>query len=320
MLSINHEIESMLFEQATNLLQTSRVQLLEVRRHSPFILSELPGQSKLNSSLSTEKVSLKIKTGLTQEEMMQRFKSKLRNQINKGNKKHLEFFIKIMDQYRLFPPPQTFIPPALKHSFGNGAEGIQKLLNEFGIRYVTTRFEKARQFSKPLHPKITWESGVLLVDRGKPEPAWNDIGHHPAFDFDKPLLTLHWANILHQNPEMNLSIVNKWVNFIQKGVKTHGSLLTRNIEACFTQYLHKLFSKILYQDGEYSIDLNWIEKLPQNILGSSLFLKITKPPSVDFIVSGAEGICIQNEQKASIFEIKPNKEIRKILIKPVQKT
>ncbi|MGB5156959.1 hypothetical protein [Desulfobacterium sp. N47] len=186
-------------------------------------------------------------------------------------KKHLEFFFKLMEQYHLTQFPVAFIPPALKHSFGNGEQGFQKLLSEYGIRYVTTRFDKARQFSKPLHPKITWESGVLLLDRGKPEPSWNEIGRDPVFAFDRPLLTLHWANILHQNPEKNLSVINNWVDFIQKGAKTHRILLSRDMQSCFTQFLHKLFSIISNRNGEYSIDLTWMEKLPQNLAGCSFF-------------------------------------------------
>ncbi|MBU3946641.1 MAG: hypothetical protein KJ826_00265 [Proteobacteria bacterium] len=231
-------------------------------------------------------------------------------------RKHFEFFFKLMEQYHLSPLPVTFIPPALKHSFGNGSEGFQKLLNEFGIRYVTTCFDKARQFSKPLHPKITWESGVLIVDRGYPEPAWNDIGPDPVFAFDRPLLTLHWANILHKNPEISLSVVNKWVDFIQKGAKTNGLLLSKDIQSCFTQFLHKLFSNILNSNGEFSIDLTWMEKLPQNLIGCSFFIKIEKPPSVNLKIFGAEAVCIHKGLEASILKLTPHKGIKKILLKP----
>ncbi len=131
-------------------------------------------------------------------------------------RRHLDFFFQLMEQYHLAPPPSTFIPPALKHSFGNGEEGFQKLLSEFGISSVTTRFDKARQFSRPLHPHITWESKVLLVDRGQAACAWNDIACEPVFAFDRPFLTLHWANILHQDPRKNLDIVRKWADFLRE--------------------------------------------------------------------------------------------------------
>jgi hypothetical protein len=62
-------------------------------------------------------------------------------------------------------------------------------------------FKKAKQFSKPVHSKITWESGVILVDRGETVPSWNDTAFDPEFSIEGPILTLHWPNILYHDPE-----------------------------------------------------------------------------------------------------------------------
>jgi len=59
-------------------------------------------------------------------------------------RKHLSYFLKIMDQYDFGSRLKTFIPPALNHSFGDPDQGIQKILAEFGIESVTLIFIKPR--------------------------------------------------------------------------------------------------------------------------------------------------------------------------------
>ncbi len=231
-------------------------------------------------------------------------------------RRHLDFFLQLMEQYKLSPAPISFIPPALKHSFGNGEEGFQKLLHEFGIRYVTTRFNKARQFSQPLHPQLTWENNVLLVDRGKAESAWNATGCEPVFAFDRPFLTLHWANILHQDPEMNLDVVYKWVDFLREGAKKQRFILARDTQSCLSQYLHMLFSTIHGYNGGFSIDLAWKKTLPANLIGHSFFLEVVQPHPADLRISGAKAQCIQKNIDSAIFQLTPLPGIWKILLRP----
>lgn len=89
-LAKNHDIASMLFAKAIGLLRTRGTPTLEIRQAAPSVFSELPELINLGSSVSTMKVSLKLKLGMAQEEMMNRFKSKLRSQIKKGMKNGLK--------------------------------------------------------------------------------------------------------------------------------------------------------------------------------------------------------------------------------------
>ena len=208
-----------------------------------------------------------------------------------------------MEQYHLAPPPNTFIPPALKHSFGNGEEGFQKLLSEFGISSVTTRFDKARQFSRPLHPHITWESKVLLVDRGQAACAWNETACEPVFAFDRPFLTLHWANILHHDPRKNLDIVRKWADFLRDGAARHGLILAADMRSCLTQYLHRVFSTIHAESGEISIDLGWKHSLPHHLIDHSFLVELTPAASADLQISGAQAELIREANGSAIFRL-----------------
>jgi hypothetical protein len=234
-------------------------------------------------------------------------------------RRHLEFFLRLMEQHNFSSSPTTFIPPALKHSFGNGDDGFQKLLHEFGIKYVATRFDKARQFAEPLHPKLTWENKVLLADRGKSESAWNAIGCNPAFAFDGPFLPLHWANILHPDPEKNNEVIDKWIVFIRDGARKHRFLLARDMHSCLIQYLHVVFAVIDRQDSDFSIDLTWKKNIPHNLYDSSFFVELSHPPSMEFRISGGQAKCAAKDNNSSLLHITPFQGIAKILISSEQK-
>jgi hypothetical protein len=232
-------------------------------------------------------------------------------------RKHLEYFFRLLEQQGLSPNPEVFIPPAMKHSFGNGDQGFQKLLNEYGIRYVTTMFEKARWLSEPLHPGVTWENGVLLVDRGKHELKWNDTGCAPVFAFDRPLLALHWTNLLRHDPNENLAMVKKWADFIRSGAQARGILLSRSIKSCLTQYLHKRFSRIFFDGREYAIDLSWMAELPGGLLDDTLFIRYAGPPEMAFVISGANRHYPANERASSVMAITPEAGAQKIHLRPL---
>ncbi|MBI9087864.1 MAG: hypothetical protein JEZ12_01450 [Desulfobacterium sp.] len=202
-------------------------------------------------------------------------------------RRHLDCFFRIMDHHGLSPQPTTFIPPAMKHSFGNGDKGIQKLLKEAGIRQVTACFQKARHLSSPRYPTVTWESGVVILDRGEANIPWNAIAATPRFGFDRPLLVLHWANILHKNPDRNPLVVDAWVDFIQKGAQEHGVLLSPNTDACFTQYLYRVCSKIHRTPNGVCIDISRRHTLPFNALNGPFAVRVNLPGPLVFRVVGA---------------------------------
>lgn len=229
-------------------------------------------------------------------------------------RKHLEYYFQLMDQYGFSPRPSCFIPPAMKHSFGNKDEGFQKLLNEAGISYVATDFKKARQYSKPIHTKITWECGVMLVDRGKHVPGWSDTNCDPIFSFDGPILPLHWPNILHHDPEKNSMVVDRWVKFIKTGAKKNGYLLSANIRACVTQFSYRLFSKIDKINNGYIVDLSWKKHIPLNLLEDVFFLKVEKPSEMELKIFGAEPAFVPSGSRSLLLAMTPVKGVEKVIV------
>lgn len=220
-------------------------------------------------------------------------------------RQHLDFFLRIMDQHNFSPRPTVFIPPAMKHSFGHEDGGIQKLLREVGIERVINCFQKARQLAPPLYPTGTWENGVVILDRGLADFSWNAMACSPCFGFDKPFVVLHWANILHPDPEQNFNLVDRWVEFLLDGAKRHGVLLSRDVKTCFTQYLYRECSTICHQHNGFYINLAWRRTLPLNSLNPSFVVRVKGASPLALKLAGARVASITMERESFLLSLIP---------------
>lgn len=86
----NHAIDSKLLQEGVTLLKNGLCTALEIRQDVPSVFSDSAIFENLYSKVSTLKVDLRLKLGLTSGKMMQTFKSKLRSQIKKGLKNGLK--------------------------------------------------------------------------------------------------------------------------------------------------------------------------------------------------------------------------------------
>ena len=231
---------------------------------------------------------------------------------------HLSCFFNIMDQYEFGSRPGIFIPPALKHSFGDPDNGIQKILGEFGIEYVTLMFSKAKLFSKPQTGKIAWENNVLLVERGESEILWNRVAAEPEFKFDRPVIALHWANILHSDPGENHRVIQKWADYLNKGSEKKGVLLARDSGACFTQYCHHIMSEIKRIDDGISIDISWMDKVPVRLTKNPIYLKVDMPQRTDLEIFGATPQPRLRPAEMPFLKLAVSGQERRIFIRPHQ--
>ncbi len=200
---------------------------------------------------------------------------------------HLEAFKIILEQNGFFEFPRLFFPPALNHSFGNGKESIQAILHDFGIRYVITRFSRARRFALPLHEKITWECDVGLLERGLSPVPWNVPAGWPGWDFSGPILPLHWGNLLHPDPECNRNIVDGWAEMLLAGTAGPERMLAESFDACWWQAAAFYFAKLSIDGASIIVDLQAIPKDLPNSSGS-FFLKIRGLHSTPFCSQDAQ--------------------------------
>jgi len=202
-------------------------------------------------------------------------------------RKHLEYFFKLLDRFSLADTPRLFIPPALHHSFGEEERGFQAIARSFGLQYVTLVFSRAHCCIPPQFDGLGWEEGIMLLDRGIYEIKWNQVAPEPVFNFEHPILPLHWANILHPNPDRNMEVIQKWISFLMAQAKEKHRVFSRDIASCMTQYLHATQSRIVVEQGKCTVTLDWINRVPRNSLADELFFAVSVPKGCHLMIQGA---------------------------------
>nr|WP_319494300.1 hypothetical protein [uncultured Desulfobacter sp.] len=213
-------------------------------------------------------------------------------------KKHLEYFFKLMNSFGLAHDPRIFIPPALHHGFGNGARSFQAIARTFGIQYISLVFSRADCRIAPQLPGLGWEEGVLLMERGISRTKWHRVAAPPKFNFNAPVLALHWANILHPDPDRNMEVIHAWSDFIKNEAKKNKVVLAEDFAACLTQYLNATQSRIHVGERKITVSLDWLPKVPVKALDDTLFFSLELPRGVKLRLSGAEQKKPRNKNEA----------------------
>ncbi len=227
--------------------------------------------------------------------------------------RHLEAFVGLLDQNHILTRPRLFIPPALNHSFGD--HSIQPLLRKFGIDYVATRFSRARQFKAPRHPKLTWESGVTLLERGGAPVAWNVTASPPAWNDSQPVLPLHWANLLHAQPERNLEIVDPWADLLIAKTSGPDLILAEDAAACWRQAAAFYLAEVKNENNQIVIDLDRIPKIAS--IRGVFAIKIQGRLRVGWCCAGAT-IVEQKHESEDLLTLKllPDQRGEKVVLFP----
>lgn len=185
---------------------------------------------------------------------------------------HLKAFQRIWEDNDLGDFPRLFVPPALLHSFGDGASSMQALLHDFGIEYVITRFAKARQYAPPLHDRLSWEWGVGLLERGISPVRWDEVAAVPAWQGDDPILALHWGNVLHADPARNSEVVDGWAALLLALARRDDRVLVHDLAACWRQVAVCCLAESTWKEGGITIDLRAIPDRP--VFNGEFCLKI----------------------------------------------
>ena len=221
--------------------------------------------------------------------------------------RHLEYFARIMDQNGLGPFPESLVPPAFIHSFGNGEAGIQAILRDFGVKYVSTLFRGAKQFAPPQHERIMVECGVMIVERGNVGIPWYEFASEPRLVSGQPIYGLHWPNLLHPDPARNLEIVDRWADFLRGYNHRLDSMLAPDTPACWTQFAYNALSEIAAVQDGLEIDITRVQALPSAPLLDWFTVKVNAPETVRWKVDGGVLLSAEFDTQAGhhILRLKP---------------
>jgi hypothetical protein len=210
-------------------------------------------------------------------------------------KSHLDAFAKILEEYKLPGFPRIFLPPALLHSFGNGRDSMQTILYDYGVRYVVTRFSKARRYSEPLHEKLTWECGVGLLERGLAPVPWHEAAASPSWDFSNSILPLHWSNLLHPDPAKSFTVVDRWAEMLEKQANSMDYVLAPDFTSCWSQAAVFNLAKLTAGEGKITVDVGLLGQVPE--FDGSIILKIRYPPDRTWQCRGGQIVSCQSDSQ-----------------------
>lgn len=230
-------------------------------------------------------------------------------------RRHLEAFGRLLEQNGLGPFPQLFVPPALHHSFGNGETSMQAILSEFGIRYLCTIFSRARQYAPPLHDGLTWECGVLLIERNEAVVPWDRPGATPPHSINGPVLSLHWANLLHQDPERNGEVIAAWGDFLVARARGFDVFLAPDTAACWSQYCYHRLAALRPLGPGVEIDCCRLPDLAA--LSGPVYLKVRERKQRLWQARGGKVVSARAAGEGiTLFAILPQPGEKRILFQP----
>ena len=189
-------------------------------------------------------------------------------------KNHLDAFFKIVKQNNLTMPIESFIPPAFYHSFG-GDNCLAHILKEYGIKFISTDFERLGNVEKLPHKFFGVDNGIPTIRRGRNRIPWFELNSNIDDKiFSGPICGIHWPNVLHEDPSRNGEAVAHWAENLKKQSKRPDLILAKDINDCWTQLAHHCFSKVEFQNGELKIDLTDLKKQNFPMLNNHFYIKI----------------------------------------------
>ncbi len=192
-------------------------------------------------------------------------------------KKHLHFFEKIMQQHRLGPFPTSFVPTAFFHGFGitpGHDVSIAEILSLRGIKYINTPFHQMYNAGAVEFNYSGYDSGVFTIDRGKDLLEWNVIGEPPVGELKGPTCGMHWANLIHPDPDRNMEIVEEWARFLSPYNEKEDTMLAPDSSAFQSQLLYHECTKISKKRNRILFDFAELKSLPGNNVKNGFALKI----------------------------------------------
>ena len=224
--------------------------------------------------------------------------------------RHLEAFGRILEQNDLGPFPESFVPPAFIHSFGNGEDGIQAILRDFGAKFVSTHIGTAKQFAPPQDERLAVECGIMLVDRGNVGIPWHESDSEPRWVTGQPIYGIHWPNILHADPGRNLETVDRWVEALSPYDHLLDGLLAPDTATCWAQFAYQTLSEMEPAERGVAIDLSSVRALPEAPIGDTFIAKVEAPASVGWTVRGGTLVSADLDQQTGhhILRLRPDKD------------
>lgn len=205
--------------------------------------------------------------------------------------KHLDYFGKLMDQHNLGPFPESFVPTAFRHCFGpsEGREvSLAELLKKKGINYINSPINSMHHKERVQHGLFGFDAGVMTIDRGEDEFPWTAFPGEPGKELTGPTCGMHWPNMLHPDPERNMEVVQKWINYLKPYNEKPETMLAPDSVVFQHQLAHKMLTAVQIKGNSVELDFLETDNLPGRVGEGGLTMKIVSGEPLKFKATGVK--------------------------------
>ncbi len=212
---------------------------------------------------------------------------------------HLDAYAEIMHQNNLGELPKSFVPNAFRHSFGvtKGNDiSLAQLLAGRGFTYINTPFSSMFNSEAAQHHYFGVDSGIMTVDRGADFLDWDVIDGKPDGMIIGSTCGLHWPNMLHENPERNAEVVERWIELLAPYNDNEKTMLARNSLEFQQQLPHHELTKISIGDKAIDLDFSDTANVKTIISNSRLTLKVKSDSELNFSSDEIEIISVSSKR------------------------
>ncbi|MFH1008498.1 MAG: hypothetical protein V1800_13510 [Candidatus Latescibacterota bacterium] len=200
----------------------------------------------------------------------------------------LALFAQLLEDNGLGSFPESFVPPSFSHIFSPEGDSLIPLLKESGIRYLSTPFSSMRNAAGVQARHFGMDQHIITVDRGHDLLSWKAYDKKPQGRITGPICGMHWPNLLHEDPEKNIQVVDRWVDFLKPYDCSVDTLLAENTKQMVTQLVYHECTEMKNLSNGVELNFASMEDLHVSHLDAYFTMKIQGPSKMTFDAKGIE--------------------------------
>ncbi len=174
-------------------------------------------------------------------------------------REHLDAYFEILHQNEFPVDVKSFIPPCFIYTFSPDDDKLSTILAEYGIKYISTPFGSMQYTTEEKPVDVGVENGIITVDRTSDLTAWYEVGSETPNVIKKSYYGMHWPNFLSLDPEKNMEVVDRWVEYFSQYKKNFDILPARDNAMGSTQALYKRFTGVAIQNHSMLLDFKDVD-------------------------------------------------------------
>lgn len=189
-------------------------------------------------------------------------------------REHLDSYFEILRQNEFPTDIKSFIPPCFVYTFSPDDDKLSTILAEYGIKYISTPYSSMQYTTEEKPVDVGVENGIITVDRTSDLTAWDDVGANIPNKIKNSYYGMHWPNFLSQDPDKNMEVVDRWVEYFSQYKKNFDILPARDNAMGSTQALYKRFTGVTIQNYSMLLDFKDVDNKGVNELGLSFYINV----------------------------------------------